>query len=262
MLEALARGERISPEHLTELGRKLGKGQSASRGREVTAQTEAEYAEIAAKLSPEERAQLKRAASDYTQSSDRINTLARGGAGQSEELKATIRHNIELIDATFSTLDRKGLTEKRRIVYRSATYRSGQPIPYGTTIAAGDIVGDRAYVSTSENRQLLQEGAVDRKPGTRFVRFTIAGTGGANISGGSQYTNENAKAMAKLHGLKGPHSVGQAEILFRRGSLFRIESITPAGEDVHVVATRVDAAELGGKSVKDAFSGGPFSMVS
>lgn len=259
VLDALDRGERVSPQHLAELGRKLGKGQSSARGREVTAQTEAEYAEIASKLTPEERGLLKRAATDYTQDSSRINTLARGGQGQSEELKASIRHNIELIDEAFSALDRKGLTDKRRIVYRGATYRQGQPIPYGTAISVGDIVGEKGYVSTSENRQLLQEGAVERKPGTRFVRFTIIGTGGANISGGSHYTNENAKAMAKLHGLRGPHAVGQAEILFRRGSLFRIESITPAGQDVQVVATRVDPDEVAGKPLKDAFTGKPYS---
>ncbi len=259
VLDALDRGERVSPQHLAELGRKLGKGQSTTRGREVTAATEAEYAEIASKLTPEERGLLKRAATDYTQDSSRINTLARGGQGQSEELKASIRHNIELIDEAFSALDRKGLTDKRRIVYRGATYRQGQPIPYGTAISVGDIVGEKGYVSTSENRQLLQEGAVERKPGTRFVRFTIIGTGGANISGGSHYTNENAKAMAKLHGLRGPHAVGQAEILFRRGSLFRIESITPAGQDVQVVATRVDPDEVAGKPLKDAFTGKPYS---
>ncbi len=259
VLDALDRGERVSPEHLAELGRKLGKGPSTARGRAVTAATEAEYAEIASKLTPEERGLLKRAATDYTQDSSRINTLARGGQGQSEELKASIRHNIELIDEAFSALDRKGLTDKRRIVYRGATYRQGQPIPYGTAISVGDIVGEKGYVSTSENRQLLQEGAVERKPGTRFVRFTIIGTGGANISGGSHYTNENAKAMAKLHGLRGPHAVGQAEILFRRGSLFRIESITPAGQDVQVVATRVDPDEVAGKPLKDAFTGKPYS---
>ena len=259
VLDALDRGERVSPQHLAELGRKLGKGQSTTRGREVTAATEAEYAEIASKLTPEERGLLKRAATDYTQDSSRINTLARGGQGQSEELKASIRHNIELIDEAFSALDRKGLTDKRRIVYRGATYRQGQAIPYGTAISVGDIVGEKGYVSTSENRQLLQEGAVERKPGTRFVRFTIIGTGGANISGGSHYTNENAKAMAKLHGLRGPHAVGQAEILFRRGSLFRIESITPAGQDVQVVATRVDPDEVAGKPLKDAFTGKPYS---
>lgn len=259
ILDAIARGEKVPPELLTRLAQKIGKGQTTSRGREVTASTEAEYFEIASKLSPEERAKLKSAASDYTQTSTQINKLARGMKTESDP--ATIQHQLDNIDSVFSMLDQKGLTEKRRIVYRVATYQEGQKIPYGDTVQVGDIVGDKAYVSTSENRQLLQEGGVTRKAGTRLVKFTIVGTGGANISGGGQYTNENTKAMKKMYGLKGPHSVGQAEILFRRGSLFRIDSITAVGEDVHVVATRVDASELGSKGAKNAFNGEPLSLA-
>ncbi|MCU1494662.1 MAG: hypothetical protein JWO62_2426, partial [Acidimicrobiaceae bacterium] len=83
----------------------------------------------------------------------------------------------------------------------------------------------------------------------------------ANISGGGPYTNEMGKRGKKELGLKGPSTVGQAEILFRRGSLFRIESVTPVGEDIHVMATRVDASDLGGQSAKNAFNGDTLSLT-
>jgi hypothetical protein len=259
VLEAIERGEKVSPELLTRLAIKMGKGQTTSRGRDVTSTTEAEYFEIASKLSPEERSTLKAAANDYAQTSAQINKLARGQNLESDP--KTIQHQIDNLDSVFSMLDQKGLTEKRRIVYRLATYQAGQPIPYGDKVKVGDVVGDKAYVSTSENRQLLQEGAVERKAGTRFVKFTIVGTGGANISGGGPYTNEMGKRGKKELGLKGPSTVGQAEILFRRGSLFRIESVTPVGEDIHVMATRVDASDLGGQSAKNAFNGDTLSLT-
>src|SRR5205085_3651696 len=105
----------------------------------------------------------------------------------------------------------------------------------------------------SENRQILVEGVRNKEPGSRYGKFTIIGGGGANISGGSLYTNKNEKDMLKLHGPQSTKdrfsgaAAGQAEVLYRRNSVFRVDSIDFDGDDVHVVLTAVKPEDAEGQ---------------
>jgi hypothetical protein len=264
----VAKGEPVPPALLKKLAAKMGKRQKAKRGREVTGSTEAEYEEMLSHLNPQDRDVLGAALRDYTSDSADINKRARGQQTAAEG--SSVAAKLKKLDTMFDRLDAQGLTGKTRIVYRRTKYNPGQAVPYGDTIKAGDVIADKAYVSSSENRQFLQEAKDKRERGVRFVMFTIIGSGGANISGGGPYTNaaglEAKKGVqmgdkrVKIAGLKERDTVGQAEILFRRNSMFRIDTITFKGPDVHVVATKVSSEDLQGKRPKDSFSGGPISL--
>lgn len=259
VLDSIKKNGTASPALLEQLGAKIGKGQTRARGREVTAETEEEYAEIVQNLSDDERKVLARAVKNYTLDSSKVNAAARGQTTDPEAKKQGDLLVSE-IDQMFDVLEQKGMTDRTRVTYRLTSYKPGQEMPYGSKIKVGDMIQDMAFVSSSENRQLLTQGILNAPKGTRYVKFTIIGGGGANVSGGGQYTNENE---AKFHDmnkkkslgdkLAGPQA-GQAEILFRRNTVFRIESIVDSGTDVHVVVRKVDPGEVKGQ-VKDSFSG-------
>lgn len=260
VLDSIKKNGTASPELLQQLGAKIGKGQTRSRGREVTAETEDEYSEIVANLSDDERKVLARAVKNYTLDSSQVNSAARGQTTD-EAMKKNGDKLVSEIDQMFDMLDQKGMTDRTRVTYRLTSYKPGQDVPYGNKIKVGDSIQDKAFVSSSENRQLLTQGILNAPKGTRYVKFTIIGGGGANVSGGGQYTNENE---AKFHDMNkkktlsdkmsGPQA-GQAEILFRRNTVFRIESIVDSGTDVHVVVRKVEPGDVTGGQVKDSFSG-------
>jgi len=259
VLASIQSGGSVPSDLLDKLAAKMAKKQTTSRGREVTASTEAECAGIVSKLTPDEQRSFKQTANDYTQTSKQINMLARGQ--EPEANKQTVQINLDRLDAMFATLDKYGFTEKVGISYRLATYQAGQAIPFGSKINVGDFIADKAFVSTSQNRQFLQDGMVARKAGMRFVKLTYIASGGANISGAGPYNNETALRGKKELGLKGADTVGQAEILFRRNTVFLVNKIAVGKSgDVHVVVTKVDADVLAGQDPKNAFNGDPVKL--
>lgn len=259
-LSALKNDGKVKPELLDQLAGKMAKGQTKQRGRDVTDTTEAEYAEILSKLSPDEVKQLKAAVTDYTQSSTAVNNYARGVQDADNE-----QRKMQNIDQMFTLFDEKGVSDKSRVTYRLTTYRKGQEIPYGSKINVGDFIMDKAFVSASENRQLLVQGVTNATPGTRYVKFTILGGGGANISGGSLYNNANELQFhnmatpndsfkTKMKRKYGTANAGQAEILYRRNSVFKVESIKFSGKSIYVVVVASTPEEAEG-NLKNSFSG-------
>lgn len=234
----------------------------------TTAATEAEYHEILGRFGADERARIEQGIKDYTNTSTDINLRARGMAVSAGKDAGMIDKLVAGLDGVIDAMQQRGFTDKERVVYRLATYRGTTEIPYGSTIGQGDLVADKAFVSTSENRQLLREADESRKPGVRYVKFTIVGSGGANISGGGPYTNmtpeqkkASEKMYAKLPPEERPSGVGQAEILFGRGTVFRVERIEPDGVDTLVVLTRVPPEQLAGSRFKNLYDGTPLSLT-
>jgi insecticidal toxin complex protein TccC len=268
ILDNLEAGVEPTAADFDALAAKMAKGQTKERAREITASTESEFAEILGKFDGPQRTSLKEAIRSYTQDSAAINTHARSGANT-----PGARAQVDKVDSVFTHYNDadRSLTEKNRITYRLTTYKPerGDPeVPYGTTITVGDYITDLAFVSASENRRLLVEGVNNAMPGTRYVKFTIIGSGGANIAGGSPYTNAAEEKMhnlaargegigAKLKRAFGTPPSGQAEILYPRDSAFRVEKISANGDDVLVVvrSSSRQEAEAVGRALKDSFTG-------
>jgi insecticidal toxin complex protein TccC len=272
-LNALNQGN-ITPQAEADLAAKLGKGQKKSRARDITDITEEEYFQIIAMIqsvSPLVAAEVKSAITDYTQDSTEINKYLRGLPG-AQDKSATVT-KVENMFAMYQAL---GFTGDTRITYRLATYKTGQVIPYGAAapggggpatyapINVGDTVTDAAYVSASENRQLLISGIKNPPPGTRYVKFVIVGAGGINISGGSLYSNANELAFhnmapqgetyfQKLKRKLSTPAAGQAEILYPKGLAYQVDLIQPEGNDVHVKLS-IPQPQPGGPH-KNMFSG-------
>jgi hypothetical protein len=255
-----ALGKRTVTRSDEDLLAKVGKGQSKLRARYITNKTEEEYDKNKKLLSEGERKKVELAISDYTMGSNAINDHLRGVPGAQDKSR-----NVENIDAMFTTYNNKNLDRNDRVTYRLATYKKDQIIPYGAKqptsvdgeaptyapILVGDTVTDLAYVSASENRQLLGQGVLNPSANTRYVKFVIVGTSGINISGGSMYTNENERTMhqRKNNGIfKGLFTIanaGQAEILYPRGTVFRVDLIKQEGDDVRVKLSVLDPAPGG-----------------
>jgi hypothetical protein len=271
-LNALRSGQ-LTPQLESDLLNKVGKGQSKSRARDITDITEQEYDQIIAmiqSISPLMAAAIKRAITDYTQDSTEINKYLRNLPGRQDK-----SGTVTEIDNMFGMYGALGFDADTRITYRLASYKAGQVIPYGAAaptgggaayapIQVGDTVIDLAYVSASENRQILVSGIKNPPPGTRYVKFVIVGSGGINISGGSLYTNANELAF---HNMAAPNeswfdklrrrltsaNAGQAEILYPRGYVYGVDQIQPDGNDVHVKLS-IPHPQPGGAH-KNMFSG-------
>jgi hypothetical protein len=61
-------------------------------------------------------------------------------------------------------------------------------------------------------------------------------------------------------GLSGFHAVGQAEILYRRNTCFRVDSISAKGADVHVTLSVLAPGQLRSVQPKNAFDGSAISL--
>ncbi|XAM00834.1 hypothetical protein OT109_05490 [Phycisphaeraceae bacterium D3-23] len=256
VLQKLAAGQPLTTKELDDLTKKIGKGQSRKKAREITKSTEARYAAQIASMPAGDQQTVARAISDYTNSSTVINTNCRAGV---------VDHMITNIDNAFAAFSRINADRTRRITYRLTTYKPGDHMPYGAPVAGpgpritvGDYIRDDAYVSASENRQLLVSGVNNPAAGTRYVKFSIVGIGGINISGGSAYNNQQGVALLKYYYPKTwrvrTAQAGQAEILYARGTIFRVQKITPVGRDVKVVVNIPDP-QPGGMNTKNSFTG-------
>ena len=250
VLEEVKAGRPVPPELLKRLGQKVGKGQTKTRGREVTDTTEEESLGLVANLQPDEAKIVTAAAKDYSNDSAQINKLARGQV--QDDASGNVKGKLDKIDSMFEILESYGMTDKSRVVYRISTYTKGTPLPYGKEIGEGDFITDKGYISTSENRQLLNKKNLETyKKTDRLVRFTLIGSGGANISAQSPHTNETYKQLAAIE--KKKPGAGQAEILFRRNTCFQIQKIDLKGRDVHVTAIKTDPPP--NVVPKDSFTG-------
>lgn len=253
ILQALAAGHPLTAKQIDALDTKIGKGQKRKRARQITQSTEARYAAQIALMTLAQQTTVANAIQNYTTSSTAINTACRTGGAN--PIIAIIDNAI----AAFAAVDPGGT---RRITYRLTSYKAADHMPYGAgagnSINVGDYIRDDAYVSASENRQLLVNGVKNPAAGTRYVKFSIVGVGGINISGGSAYNNHNEKLLLqqlypKTWRTRTAHA-GQAEVLYARGTIFRVQKITPAGNDVKVVVT-IPNPVPGGVVPKNSFTG-------
>ena len=234
ILISLAAGNPLTPQQMDSLMTKIGKDQRKSRARAITNSTEVRYAAQIALMTAAEQQIVQRAIKDYTTDSTAINQSCRNGTPNGAALN---------IDQMFLAFARIGYSNVRRITYRLMTYTPGNHVPYGSaaapTISVGDRITDAAFVSASENRQLFVRGVENPVPGSRYVKMSIVGHGGVNVSGGSNYNNDNEQALLKQLYPKTwrlrKASAGQAEILYNRATIFRVEKINQSGNDVHVV---------------------------
>src|SRR5579859_446436 len=233
---------------------KIGKGQSKSRARSITDLAEQQYANQYGAMSVMEKAVVLKAVRDYTLDSAAINDSCRNNNPNANALN---------IDHAFQIYAAHGFTTQERVVYRLMTYKPPAVSPYGgaaaPNIVAGDLIRDLGFFSSSEHRQFLINGIKNPPAGSRYIKFVIIGQGGINISGGGQYTNANEQAfLEQIH----PKSymfktaeAGQAEILFPRGTILRIQSVVVNPDHTHVSAT-VLKPQVAGGVVKDSFLGG------
>jgi insecticidal toxin complex protein TccC len=241
ILKALAKGDddtaTLTADQRRKLLAKMSKDQSKSRGRSIDALTENEFETMMLALTDGDEKLVRRSVKDYTMHSTAINNSCREG-----ELSGAAKQ----VDAMFQIFVKHGFTNTPRIVYRLLTYKPNSiACPYGATagdrIAVGDLISDSAFMSTSEHRQFLVNGIKDPKPGTVFVKFIIHGRGGVNISGAAHYTNAMQKQVMqqlnpKTHMFR-TADAGQAEILYPRNVIMRVDSIVKAGRNWHVAAT-------------------------
>ena len=207
-------------------------------------------------MSQAEQLVVQKAVRDYTLDSAAINDSCRAGNPNANALN---------IDHAFQIYAGHGFTTQQRVVYRLMTYKPPAVSPYGAAgapnIVAGDLIRDLGFFSSSEHRQFLITGIKNPPAGSRYIKFVIIGQGGINISGGGQYTNANEQAFLKQMNPKSYHfktaDAGQAEILFPRNTVLRIESIAVNVDHTHVSASIVHPQPMpGGGGVKDSFVGG------
>ncbi len=262
VLGHMAGGNALTQADRNKLVAKIAKDQKKSRARDITSAIEAEYAAQFGALTVPEQGIVRRAVQDYTLSSDAINTSCRNGAPNAAALN---------IDAAFNIYTHRAFTNTQRVVYRLMTYKppvgvAGGAVvcPYGppavvggARIVAGDLIRDLGFFSTSEHRQFLINGILNPPPGSIYVKFVIVGQGGMNVSGGG-YTNANEQQLLeqlhpKTHYFRTAEA-GQAEILFPRETILRIESVSAHGADYHVSAT-IPQPQPGPAGVKNSFTG-------
>jgi hypothetical protein len=252
VLTHLQGGGALTNEQRAALVAKMAKGQSKSRARNITGVVETQFATQLAQMTAGEQAIVKRGVSDYTQDSESINNSCRAGAPNAAALN---------LDAMFGIYVHHGFSNQQRVVYRLMTYKPPAVPPYGRPAApqiiAGDFIKDDGFFSSSEHRQFLINGIKNPPPGSRYVTFCIIGQGGANISGGA-YTNANEQRFLemenpKTHYFKTAHA-GQAEILFPRGTILHVESVSATATDIFVMATIPNPQPVGG-AVKNGFTG-------
>lgn len=239
---------------------------------EISRQVEAEHMRYMSQFTSDEQVLLKKAIEDYTVDSSRINAYARG----QENALGSVKYNIDKMDRIFEFFRSKGFLDKERTVYRFAKYKSGskQDSPFGNAIKQGDIVSDKAFVSTSGDKYFLfNNGSLGlRKPDDVIVRFVIEGPGGANISGSSIYNNAKAslnyeQLVSKANNAPTPdekklyleladeNRLGQAEILFPRNTQFLVREVEVqnSGKDVYVSLQVISDDSI--SKVKDMYTG-------
>ena len=247
-------------------GRQDGEGSVPLRGRKVTDTTEGEYQEILGKLDKDEAKILKTAIDNYTRDSARVNDYGRGMTDKNDTLAMSTGKKLnDEIDQMFDVFESKGFTDKTRVTYRLQTYKPGQEPPYPDKIKLGDFLMDKAFVSASENRQLLVQGVQNPAPGTRYVKYTIVGAGATNISGGSQYTDSERAGLPQhelAQGLRGHEDEEEGPGPCRRAGrglvpsqqLLHVDSIRAEGGDFHVMITKVEPKDAKG-NMKNPFNG-------
>ncbi|TWT55415.1 hypothetical protein KOR42_28010 [Thalassoglobus neptunius] len=252
LLAKLAAGQPLTASEIDSLSLKIAKGQSKKRARTITQQVELRYTAQLGLLTAVQRQQVVNAVRDYTMDSTTINNSCRAGAPNA---------NATRLDQVFQVYHQQNWDNDYRVTYRLMTYKPADNMPWGAAAAPHIVVGDRvrddAFLSASENRQLLVNGVENPGPNDRYVKIAIYGRGGINISGGSLYSNANERAMMKndhpkTWRFRTAHA-GQAEILYDRGTVFRVRKITPNGNDVHVVLAISNGG--GGGGVKNMFTG-------
>jgi insecticidal toxin complex protein TccC len=269
VLHEINQGNNPTAGQYNKLLNKLDKGQSKKRARENTALTENEFLTVAwPALSMPEKQNAAQAISDYTQDSTAINNYLRGVNGAANKAASVAK-----IDGLFTAYANHNLNTTERVVYRLGSWKNAAHVPYGYnggnialhSINVGDSIIDLAYVSASENRQLLVNGVLNPGPNTRYVKFVIIGRGGINISEKSLYNNTNMQALHNQapqndnlfrqikRAMTSPEA-GQAEILFPRGFYFTVEAIANAGQNVHVRLS-VPWPQAAIANAKNAFTG-------
>lgn len=252
ILKGIAGGPLIlTPAQQAALLTKVGKEQSKARARDIAGATENQFQTQLAAMTAGEQAIVKRGVSDYTQASDAINGSCRAGTPNAAALN---------LDAMFQIFHQHGFDNQPRIVYRLLSYKPPTPCPYGALngprIVAGDLIRDEGFFSSSEHRQFLVNGIKNPPPGTVYVKFVIIGRGGVNISGGA-YTNAAEQQFLemehpKTYMFRTAHA-GQAEILFPRRTVLRVESISASGGHWHVAASIPNPQPNG--AIKNGFTG-------
>jgi hypothetical protein len=281
ILASLAAGNVVPPAMLDNLLKKVSKDQNKEKGRAATAQTEQDFIGIYNGLTAPEQQTLRTGIVNYTADSANINSYLRTNAPMAAAAAAGT------VDAVFAIYIHHGFDQVHRIAYRLQTYGPGVAVPYATAAPAGapplpphiiatNLIRDAAFWSASENRQLLVSGVPGAAAGTRYVKFVIVGTGGINIAahyvpGGGwgptpSYSNANEAALdaAKRQGESDvawkmrlkfkSRPAGQAEILFNRGLIYRVEAVEAKGNDFHVRLT-VPNPQPGMAGVKNSYTG-------
>ncbi|HEX7360583.1 MAG TPA: hypothetical protein VF283_08840 [Bryobacteraceae bacterium] len=280
ILNSLAAGNVVPPALLNKLLAKVAKDQSKKKGRAATAQTEQDFIGIYNGLTAPEQQTLRTGIVNYVSDSAGINGYLRTGA------PATAAAAAASVDAVFVIYAHYNFDQVRRICYRLQTYGPGVAVPYATAVPAGlpppphivvnDLIRDVAFWSTSENRQFVANGVPGAAAGTRYVKFVIIGTSGINIAAHyapgmgwgpvPSYSNANEAALdaAKRPGESDvawkmrlafkSRPAGQAEILFNRGLIYRVDAIQAVGTDFHVRLS-VPNPQPGLAGVKNAYTG-------
>jgi hypothetical protein len=253
ILRSIAAGNLVTPNEIDQLFAKIDGPQKKSRARTITNNTEIRYAAQIALMTLVQQQAVQTAINDYANSSTAINNSCRNSAPNAAALH---------VDQMFQAFTAIGFDYVSRITYRLMTYGPGINIPYGAPavpqIVVGDHISDLSFVSSSENRQLLVNGVIDPVAGSRYVKMAIHGSGGVNISGGSQYNNANELLFLKQMYPKTwkvrTAEAGQAEVLYNRGTIFRVDKVNAVDNDIHVVLS-IPRGVPGGVVTKNSFSG-------
>jgi hypothetical protein len=224
---------------------KMDKDQSYSSARAIAAQIEAESDQLVSALPPPQQTNVRAAIKDYVTSSTAIQNDARNNPNAPNQAVQALDAAIEAIRQQLAA----NQPSNERIVYRSISYASGADIPYGNIINVGDFVGDKGFLSTSQHRQFVLGKTQASVQG--LLKLAIHGRSGVPIAINipiAAYSNANEKAMYDMQQAKknrltrawnsafgvGP-GAGQAEVLFPRNVVFKVEKIQRDGENVSVV---------------------------
>jgi len=284
ILESVRQGNPIPAPLLDKILRKVSLNQKKAKGRATTEQTQRDFVSFYSSLNVGEQTTLRLGIMPYVADSSSINNYCRTGQPQASQGSANALSDV------FRIYRLHAQDQVYRITYRLQTYRQGQVMPFTTAvppgpgrIGVGDLITDAGFWSTSENRQLLVNGINNPPAGVRYVKFVIMGQGGINIAAhfnstqqadrnagwtmGLSYSNENEAALAaqrrpnesaaayKMRMMFTEPGSGQAEILFDRDTIFKVEAIQSFmnSNDVHV---RLSVPAVGA-GAKNSFSGAP-----
>jgi len=198
---------------------------------------------------------------NYTTDSKSINNISRKGNENISILK---------LDKALSDLHIK----KMRVTYRVMTYLDRTtPSPWGEgatgqTINKGDLLSDKAYLSTSAHRGFLSFTHPKQTEETRYTKLAFIGDQGVNVAGASQYNCDKEKAIFPIDvsdsrktfmermkiRVRGPQA-GQAEILMPRNTVFEVMSKTQVGNTTYALLQQVNSNSVQNRPLKDFFTG-------